>query len=173
MDAAAQRWRDLERNDPENTGGAWQRCNPLLTTITLKLEFLMMKTMMTMKNYSMYRYYKGEKENPFEKLLNRAEIDKPHLPPPECMKYEYNLPSNEANKLQNSKMFWFYESVFETLYSRESNDYWRNHFNEYARQKFCRVLTGKDNDKPTQSEKAAVFEIWLNDYLFVDKLYPK
>jgi hypothetical protein len=35
------------------------------------------------------------------------------------------------------------------------------------------VLTGKDNDKPTQSEKAAVFEIWLNDYLFVDKLYPK
>jgi hypothetical protein len=31
-------------------------------------------------------------------------------------------------------------------------------------------LTGKDNDKPTQSEKAAVFEIWLNDYLFVDKL---
>ena len=112
-----------------------------------------------MKDYSMYRYYKGEKENPFEKLLNQAEIDKSHLPPPECMKYEYKLPNNEVDRLRNSKMFWFYESHFEHIFNNESNDYWRNHFNEYARQKFCRVLTGKTDDKPTESKKTAVFEI--------------
>ncbi|MDR1343777.1 MAG: hypothetical protein LBJ39_00330 [Tannerellaceae bacterium] len=121
-------------------------------------------------DYSIYRYYKGEMENPFEKLLNGAEIDKSHLPLPECVTYEYNLPINEAKRLQNSKMFWLYESVFETLFNRESNAYWRNHFNFYAREKFCRVLTGKDNDNPTESKKAAVFDIWLSDYLFIDKL---
>ena len=126
-----------------------------------------------MKDYSMYRYFKGEKENPFEELLNKAEIDKFNLPPPVCMKYEYNLSENEVQKLQNSKMFWFYESVFETIFSKETNVYWRNHFNEYAKQKFCRVLKGMDNEKPTESDKVTIFDIWLNHYLFVDKLYPE
>ncbi|GAB6013194.1 hypothetical protein [Viscerimonas tarda] len=89
-----------------------------------------------MKDYSMYRYFKGEKENPFEKLLNKAEIDKSNLPPPECMKYEYNLSENEARRLQNSKMFWFYESAFETLFNRETNAYWHNHFNFYVQEKY-------------------------------------
>ncbi|MDL2297313.1 hypothetical protein LJC68_09750 [Bacteroidales bacterium OttesenSCG-928-B11] len=123
-----------------------------------------------MIDYSMYRYFKGEKENPFEKLLNKAEIDKSNLPPPECMKYEYSLSENEVQNLQNSKMFWFYESVFETIFNKETNAYWRNHFNKYAKQKFCRILKGKDDEKPTGSDKATVFDIWLNDYLFVDKL---
>ena len=97
-----------------------------------------------MKDYSMYRYYKGETENPFD------------------------------NEKQNTQfMFWFYESVFETLFNRESNGYWRNHSNECARQKFCNALAEKGNDRPTESEKAAVFDVWLNDCFFVDKLYPE
>ncbi len=126
-----------------------------------------------MKNYNMYRYYKGEKENPFTELLNKVEIDKSNLPPPECMKYEYNLPEDEVAKLQNARMFWFYESVFETLYNQKSNAYWRNHFNQQVKEKTRNILKGKDDDRPSERDKAAVFETWLNDYLFVDKLYPE
>ncbi len=32
------------------------------------------------------RFYKGEEENPFERELGAHEVDKSHLPPPECMK---------------------------------------------------------------------------------------
>lgn len=55
------------------------------------------------------RYYKGEAKNPFEQELFRFEVDKSHLPPPECMKTEYNLPTETVNSLSNQMMFWFYE----------------------------------------------------------------
>ncbi|MDR1595294.1 MAG: hypothetical protein LBS43_12560 [Prevotellaceae bacterium] len=121
-------------------------------------------------DYSMYRFFKGEKENPFEKLLNRAEIDKSHLPPPECMKYEYNLPINEVNKLQSSKMFWFYESCFERLFEQYESSDWYAFFGKNG-DKFMKLLSEKDYVRP--SDKKGVFDMWLNDYLFIDKLYPE
>ncbi len=107
-----------------------------------------------MKDFSMYRYFRGETENPFEQL----------------QKDECNLSENEAKRLQNCKMFWFYESVFETIFNRETNSYWRNNFNVYVQETCKRILHGTDKEKPTESNKATVFDIWLNDYLFVDKL---
>jgi hypothetical protein len=34
-----------------------------------------------------------------------------------------------------------------------------------------KLLTEKDYKKP--SDKKGVFDMWLNDYLFIDKLYPE
>jgi hypothetical protein len=55
------------------------------------------------------RYYNGEEEDPFAKELFAHEVDKSHLPPPECMKYEYKLPPEQVAYLQNASTAWGYE----------------------------------------------------------------
>lgn len=55
------------------------------------------------------RYYNGEDENPFAKELCAHEVDKSHLPPPECMKSEYELPPDQVTHLLNASTAWGYE----------------------------------------------------------------
>ena len=55
------------------------------------------------------RYYAGEMENPFAQKLDAYEVDKSHLPSPECMQSEYNLPPDEVNYLNNAAIAWKYE----------------------------------------------------------------
>lgn len=55
------------------------------------------------------RYYRGEKEDPFQKELQKHEIDKSHLPPPACMISEYDLPIEEVDRLRTASMGFRYE----------------------------------------------------------------
>jgi hypothetical protein len=95
-----------------------------------------------MKDFSMYRYFKGEKESPFDK-----------------------------EKQNNEYMFWFYESIFERDYSGWDSSEWFNFFNNYGMgDAFMKILSEADYDKPTNEEKKQIFELWLK-YLFSEKLY--
>ena len=109
-----------------------------------------------MKDYSIYRYYKGETENPFERLLNGAEIDKSHLSPPECMKYEYNMPNNEVDRLVNCRYFWEYEKMFDDDFEANgfSFEYWKERLglaNTVDEVKAALTLPDKQN----------LFKLWL------------
>ena len=98
-----------------------------------------------MGDYSMYRYFKGEKDNPFDKVNQNAQ-----------------------------HMFWFYESCFEQQFSDNESSDWYAFFGgkeSKTAQKFTALLSAEDYERPAQSKKAAIFDIWLNDYLFVEKLY--
>lgn len=55
------------------------------------------------------RYYNGEEENPFLKVLAAHEVDKSHLPPPDCLKLEFTLPAHEAAFLKEAAKAWFCE----------------------------------------------------------------
>lgn len=69
------------------------------------------------------RYYKGEKTNPFAEELRKHEVNKDHLPPPECMKTEYKDLSNEAlRSLQSSSWFWPYEAMWVDLNAQGLTD---------------------------------------------------
>jgi hypothetical protein len=92
----------------------------------------------------MYRYFKGEKENPFDK-----------------------------EKQNNEYMFWFYESTFERDYSGLDSSEWFDFFNNYGMgDAFMKILSEADYDKPTNEEKKQIFDLWLK-YLFSEKLYAE
>jgi hypothetical protein len=91
----------------------------------------------------MYRYYKGEKENPFD------------------------------HEKQNSHMFWFYESVFENQFIKWESYQWYDFFGGYTSKKFMEIISGEDYERPAENKKAAIFDLWLNEYLWIDKLYPE
>ena len=55
------------------------------------------------------RFYNGEEENPFEKELYAHEVDKSHLPPPECMIEEFTISIDEVDRLKSAITAWFYE----------------------------------------------------------------
>lgn len=56
------------------------------------------------------RYYNAEEQNPFVLELDKYEVDKSHLPPPECMHTEYQgISEEDLKKLQYSVNFWEYE----------------------------------------------------------------
>ena len=99
-----------------------------------------------MKDYSMYRYFKGEEENPFEAKVG----------------------------LQNSMMFWFYESCFEKEFEHKESSDWYAFFggthDSKTSNKFMKLLSEEDYERPSEKKKAAIFELWLYDYLFPDKL---
>jgi hypothetical protein len=125
------------------------------------------------KDYSFYRYYKGEPENPFDAILEAHEIDKSHLPPPECMKYEYSLPADTVKKLGLSVMFWNYERHFESEFAKNESSDWFNFFDEHdLGNQFMAILSEDDYNRPQEEKKKQVFELWLN-YLFTFKLYPE
>ncbi len=67
------------------------------------------------------RYYKGEKNNPFEAELQRYEVDKSKLPPPECMKTEYKgIRQEEVMNLQMAISFWEYERAWMCISADDS-----------------------------------------------------
>ena len=99
-----------------------------------------------MKDFSMYRYFKGEKENPFE---NKKEVD-----------YRFCI----------AAIFWFYESHFEGLFAKNESSAWLALFGSKTSEKFMKLLSEEDYERPTEKKKAVIFELWLYDYLFPDKL---
>lgn len=114
------------------------------------------------KDFSMYRCYRGEAENPYFKELWASEVDKSHLPPPECMKYDFILPAEKVQELSWKGKFWFYESIFESNFWPLNTTEW------YA----LGLLPGGDYERPADLNKKQVFELWLG-YLFTEKLYPE
>jgi len=109
------------------------------------------------KDYSMYRYYRGEEENPFKIILEKAEIENPAKYPPESMRFSFNLPFDEVSKLAWSMRFWEREALFETDFNK--NDFslkaWCYHKNE--KEKWLKLL------KPV--DKKGLFELWNNQSL--------
>lgn len=95
-------------------------------------------------DYSMFRYYKGEAENPFSQ-----------------------------EKQNSAHMFWFYESVFQKNFDRWESSDWYDFFGHTERgESFMKLLSDEDYERPTEKKKKPIFEIWL-DYLFTEKLYPE
>ena len=99
-----------------------------------------------MKDYSMYRFFKGESENPFDKITQNTQ-----------------------------SMFWFYENHFEQQFIKNDSSDWFAFFggshDSKTSKKFMKLLSEEDYERPAEKKKAALFDIWLNDYFFVEKLY--
>jgi hypothetical protein len=92
----------------------------------------------------MYKYYKGEKESPFDAVTQNS-----------------------------AHMFWFYESVFERRYTENDSSDWHAFFGLFGKEKdFMKLLSEEDYNRPTESKKASIFELWLQ-YLFAEKLYAE
>jgi hypothetical protein len=97
-----------------------------------------------MENYSMYRFFKGEKSNPFD---NKTESDR--------------------------AKFWNCESTFEKDFKTKNTSDWYAFFKDHGMQTFfIDLLTENDHENLTDKTKKPVFEIWLI-YLFQFKLYPE
>ena len=121
-------------------------------------------------DYSMYVYYKGEKENPFEILLARNEVPNPALTPPDSMKTTYNLPRSEEIRLALCSKFWYYESVFESIFAKmESSDLHAFFEDSGLGNNFIKLLSEEDHESPTVQKKAAIFKLWLKQ-LFSSRL---
>lgn len=103
-----------------------------------------LKQIAVMENYSMYRFYKGEKNNPFD---------------------------SETDGL--SAKFWYYESVFETSFFKKDTSDLYSFFNDLGMGKeFMALLSEEDHDNISEKTKKPVFELWL-EYLFEFKMYPE
>lgn len=96
-------------------------------------------------NYSMFKCYKGEKENPFDEDKQNAQYQ-----------------------------FWFYESVFNDLFEKYESSDWFSFFDmhENMGSDFMKLLSDPDYVRPTEEKKKPIFELWLT-YLFKYKLYPE
>lgn len=91
----------------------------------------------------MYKFYKGESDNPFD---------------------------HETQNTQH--MFWFYESIFERDFiSNDSPDWFAFFGDNKLGQRFMKLLSEEDYERPTEAKKKPLFELWL-DYLFTEKLTP-
>ncbi len=77
------------------------------------------------------RFYNGEDECPFEQELKTHEIDKSHLPPPECMKDEYTLPYEKVAYLQKCSTFWRYESMWVEMELSGDKSFFKSALEEY------------------------------------------
>jgi len=83
-----------------------------------------------MEDYNVYRFFKGEKENPFNK--------------------EYQ---------EKAHFFWFYESIFESNFIENESSDWHDFFSMYGLEKqYLQLLKKSDYKKP--SDKKVVFELW-------------
>ena len=93
-------------------------------------------------DYSMYRYFNGEQNNPF----------------------------NQENQ-NTAFLFWFYESVFENEFRKNEISSWCKFFEAYGLGfEFMQIISEDDYDRPNESKKSQIFDLWLI-YLFRDKLF--
>jgi hypothetical protein len=104
------------------------------------------------KDYSMYRYYKGEDKNPFALILDKAEIKNTAKNPPASMRFEYNLPFEDVVKLSFSLRFWEREELFETMFKKNDFSLKTWNYNGEDRSKWLKVLNPVD--------KKGLFELW-------------
>jgi hypothetical protein len=95
-----------------------------------------------MANYTMYRFYKGEKNNPFD---------------------------NETDSV--SAKFWYYEYVFDTSFFKDETSDLYSFFKDHGMSdKFMALLSENDHDHLSEKSKKPVFKLWL-EYLFEYKVY--
>ena len=95
-----------------------------------------------MKDYSIYKCFNGEKENPFDR---------------------------ETQAIEHK--FWFYESIFERDYSERDRVEWFEFFSDYGMgDVFMKILLEDDYNKPIENNKKLILGLWLK-YLFSEKLY--
>lgn len=96
------------------------------------------------KDFTMYKFYRGEKTDPFNQDTQNTE-----------------------------HMFWFYESIFERDFAKNYSADWYSFFSEHdLGDRFMKILEEKDHDRPGEDKKKQIFELWL-EYLFTFKLYPE
>jgi hypothetical protein len=105
----------------------------------------------------MYRYYKGEKENPFAKILDEHEIENKAKHPPESMRVEYDLPPEQTKKLSRSLLFWEREEMFEKKYKA----------NNFSLEYWCVIDTDKLEWKRVLkfADKKEIFNLWNKESL--------
>jgi len=95
-----------------------------------------------MEKYKMYRFYKGEKTNPFD-----SSVDSP------------------------SSIFWNAEQTFDSSYFNRETYKLHAFFDDHdMSDRFMKLLSEDDNDYLTEKSKKPVFELWL-EYLFKFKYY--
>lgn len=95
------------------------------------------------KDYSVYKFYKGEEINPFHGRVYSAK--------------------NEAKSV-----FWNYEEWFENRWNKNDAASWREWFEGHNKcQEFMKLLRPTDYDRPT--DKAGVFQLFM-DILLSDRI---
>jgi len=68
------------------------------------------------------RYYRGGGINPFYDELERHEIDKSNLPPPECMRDEYDLSNEVVMELSEKGEFCMRENQWVDMMQKPENE---------------------------------------------------
>ena len=107
-----------------------------------------------MKDYSIYKFYKGEKDNPFEKELN-SKVTKEHK-----FYNEYSIPREEVIKLNAFMMLWSIESVLENRFNNYNYNSWKLTLGPYAK-----GLNLKDSTaKPSKDQKKLFLNCFLDMY---------
>ena len=95
-----------------------------------------------MENYRIYRFFKGENQNPFDEENSGA-----------------------------SAILWQAESVFDSSYfNRECSDLYKFFDEHDMGSDFMRLLSEDEHDYLLPKSKKPVFELWL-EYLFKYKYY--
>ena len=112
-----------------------------------------------MKDYSMYRYFKGEEENPFEAILDT---------------HGKELTADYLQKLHIANKYWFYENYFDEQFSKNESSDWYAFFggshDSKASKKFMKLLSEEDYERTAEKKKGKIFDLWLYEYLFPEKL---
>ncbi len=97
-----------------------------------------------MADFTMYRFFKGEKANPFDSQIDWV-----------------------------SAKFWYYEYVFDSSFFRmECSDLYSFFKDHDMGKEFMTLLSEDEHDYLSEKSKKPVFELWLK-YLFKYKLYPE
>lgn len=92
-----------------------------------------------MKDFSMFKYFKGEEENPFD------------------------------SQNQNTQyMFWGYEKHFNDKFEKYDRTDWFDFFSNFGLENHFLEITKNGYGS---LYKKTVFDLWLNGYLFVHKLF--
>lgn len=96
-------------------------------------------------NYEIYKFYKGENASPADLGEERGRL-------------------------------WNAERVFEEQFQKNDSSEWYAFFNDCeldgnnAGDIFMKKIDpDKEYDRPLETSKAWIFDLWLNSYLFVDK----
>lgn len=107
-----------------------------------------------MKDYSIYKFYKGEKDNPFKKEVD-SKVTKEHK-----FRNEYSIPREEVIELGSSMMFWSIESVFDKRFNDYNYNDWKGMLGPYAK-----GLRLKDStEKPSKDQKKLFLNCFLDMY---------
>ena len=106
------------------------------------------------------RFYNGEEECPFQKELKAHEIDKSHLPPPECMKDEYDIPAEKVAFLQNAATFFYYEKMWIERVLNCGYNFFKHAVQEYEQYKMSDFAVGDGTPKELKAFLFNRYNYW-------------